>query len=130
MNLSTNHFRGRIAFELRRIVNLDTLDLSSNKFSGQVPSSVRASSYLVAAKGVVLKRSDVVIDIPDQDDEDDIFGDDQLFDKDVGGQKEPEVYVEIAVVTPVVHRAGSCQGSGARCAKSQAGGGAVEEGRR
>lgn len=56
----------------------------------------------MAAKGVVLKRSDVVIDIPDQDDEDDIFGDDQLFDKDVGGQKEPEVYVEIAVVTLVV----------------------------
>ncbi|RZC53195.1 hypothetical protein C5167_012049, partial [Papaver somniferum] len=165
------------------------------------------SQWKVVAKGVVLKISDVVIDIPDQDDEDDIFGDDQLFDEDVGGQKEAEVYVETAVVTPVVQsgdqgptqtslqklpqkdvgspsgvqtsftisgpifdslgalhseefgsytdeqmiadvplyhdiapvfdnlalnrssRAGSCQGSGARCAKSRARGGAVEEGR-
>ncbi|XP_026434791.1 uncharacterized protein LOC113332471 [Papaver somniferum] len=56
----------------------------------------------VAAKGVVLKSSDAVIDIPDQEDEDDIFGDEQLFDEDAGGQKEREVPVETAIVTPIV----------------------------
>ncbi|XP_026443626.1 uncharacterized protein LOC113343709 [Papaver somniferum] len=56
----------------------------------------------VAAKVVVLKSSDIVIDIPDQEDEDDIFGDEQLFDEDAGGQKEGEVPAETVIVTPIM----------------------------
>ncbi|RZC57349.1 hypothetical protein C5167_004652 [Papaver somniferum] len=47
----------------------------------------------------MLKSSDIVIDIPDQDDEDDIFGDEQLFDEDGDGQKGGENPLETTIVT-------------------------------
>ncbi|KAL6584045.1 hypothetical protein OROMI_003334 [Orobanche minor] len=47
VHLSYNNFRGPIPVELSQIGNLDTLDLSNNRLSGHMPSSLGDLEHLL-----------------------------------------------------------------------------------